>query len=80
MHENILKFVISVIICESAGVFGSLFTFSSVSNWFPTLVKPWFSPPSWIFGPVWVILYFLMVDVKHMRYPFVLSYFVSGIS
>ena len=60
MYKSIFKFVISIIICESAGVFGSLFTFSTVSNWFPTLVKPWFSPPSWIFGPVWVILYFLM--------------------
>ena len=60
MSKNIFKFVISIIICESVGIIGSFFTFSSVSNWFPTLVKPWFSPPSWLFGPVWTILYFLM--------------------
>jgi translocator protein len=60
MSKNIFKFVISIIICESVGIIGSFFTFSSVTNWFPTLVKPWFSPPSWLFGPVWTILYFLM--------------------
>lgn len=60
MYKNIFKFVISIFICESAGIIGSFFTFSSVSKWFPTLVKPWFSPPSWLFGPVWIILYFLM--------------------
>ena len=60
MSKNIFKFVISIIICESVGIIGSFFTFSSVSNWFPTLVKPWFSPPSWLFGPVWTMLYFLM--------------------
>ena len=60
MSKNIVRFVISIIICESVGIIGSFFTFSSVSNWFPTLVKPWFSPPSWLFGPVWTILYFLM--------------------
>ena len=60
MYKNIFKSVISIIICESAGVIGSFFTFSTVANWFPTLVKPWFSPPSWLFGPVWTILYFLM--------------------
>ena len=60
MYKNILKFVISIIICESAGIIGSLFTFSSVSYWYPTLIKPGFSPSSWIFGPVWIALYFLM--------------------
>jgi len=60
VSKNIVRFVISIIICESVGIIGSFFTFSSVSNWFPTLVKPWFSPPSWLFGPVWTMLYFLM--------------------
>jgi tryptophan-rich sensory protein len=39
---------------------GSFFTFNSVSTWYPTLEKPFFNPPSWIFGPVWTTLYFLM--------------------
>jgi benzodiazapine receptor len=60
VSKNIFKFVISIIVCESVGIIGSFFTFSSVTNWFPTLVKPWFSPPSWLFGPVWIIMYFLM--------------------
>jgi tryptophan-rich sensory protein len=58
--KNIFRFAISIIVCESAGIIGSIFTFTSVSNWFPTLVKPWFSPPSGLFGPVWTMLYFLM--------------------
>ena len=43
-----------------AGVIGSIFTSQSVSTWFQTIEKPSFSPPNWLFGPVWTTLYVLM--------------------
>jgi len=57
---KVLKFIISILICQSAGIFGSIFTFEAVPDWYSTLTKPTFAPPGWIFGPVWIILYFLM--------------------
>ena len=58
--NNKIKFAISLAVCQLAGVIGSVFTFSSVTTWYPTLTKPNFSPPGWIFAPVWITLYFLM--------------------
>ena len=29
-------------------------------TWYNSLPKPWFTPPSWVFGPAWTILYVLM--------------------
>jgi tryptophan-rich sensory protein len=57
---KVLKFIISIIICQSAGIFGSLFTIEAVPVWYATLTKPAFTPPRWVFGPVWISLYFLM--------------------
>jgi tryptophan-rich sensory protein len=39
---------------------GSLFTSASVDGWYRTINKPSWTPPSWIFGPVWTLLYFTM--------------------
>lgn len=43
-----------------AGLLGAFATASSVQNWYPTLEKPWFTPPGWVFAPVWTLLYTLM--------------------
>jgi tryptophan-rich sensory protein len=57
---DILKLVASVIICELAGFLGSLFTTPAIPTWYKTLNKPFFTPPDWIFSPVWISLFILM--------------------
>lgn len=60
MPKNLSKFILSIGICLGAGILGSFFTFSAIPEWYSTLNKPFFSPPNWIFGPVWTILYIVM--------------------
>jgi len=57
---EILKLVVSVLICQFAGFIGSFFTTPSIPTWYATLNKPFFTPPSWLFAPVWITLYTLM--------------------
>lgn len=57
---SFMKLAISLLICFSAAFIGSLFTFPSISTWYESLNKPFFTPPNWVFGPVWTILYLLM--------------------
>jgi tryptophan-rich sensory protein len=58
--ENILKLVISLVIPQLAGYWGSRFIRGSISTWYVSLKKPAFTPPDWVFEPVWIMLYFLM--------------------
>jgi tryptophan-rich sensory protein len=41
-------------------VLGSLFTWPSLKPWYAGLDKPRWTPPNWLFGPVWTILFLAM--------------------
>jgi len=55
-----LRFLLSMTLPLLAGALGGWATAGSVTEWYPTLVKPPFNPPPWVFGPVWTVLYLLM--------------------
>lgn len=56
----IIKLIVSLIICQLAGFVGSLFTTPSIPVWYASLAKPSFTPPNWVFSPVWISLFVLM--------------------
>ena len=58
--NNYFKLVITVALSELAGIIGSIVTIPAIPGWYAALVKPALNPPSWVFGPVWTTLYFLM--------------------
>lgn len=58
--KKIIKLILAIVVCQSAGIIGSFFTFSAISTWYAGLTKPSFSPPNWVFGPAWITLYTLM--------------------
>lgn len=58
--SNPLKLIISLVIPQLAGAIGSFFTFPSIASWYAGLTKPSLTPPNWVFGPAWTILFLLM--------------------
>ena len=57
---NLPRLFASLALPFIAGAIGSYFTFPSIETWYSALTKPAFSPPNYLFGPVWSVLYLLM--------------------
>jgi tryptophan-rich sensory protein len=58
--EDIVPLLVFIGICQLSGVIGSFFTSRSIPVWYVYLRKPVFTPPGWLIGTVWIVLYTLM--------------------
>src|SRR5665647_2489902 len=66
--KNLISLLTAIGICEGVGIAGGICTAQSVSTWYQTLNKPSFNPPSWIFAPVWTMLYAMMGVASYLIY------------
>lgn len=64
----LVSLAVSLALAYSAAFVGSFFTIEAVNTWYATLTKPTLSPPNWLFGPVWTVLYALMATAAWRVY------------
>ena len=58
--SDIVKLLTSIIVCQLAGLIGSIATTPAIPTWYAALIKPTLAPPNWVFAPVWTTLFLLM--------------------
>jgi len=49
-----------ILLCVTTGMIGGLVTAPSIESWYRTIAKPSWTPPDWLFGPVWTVLFIMM--------------------
>jgi tryptophan-rich sensory protein len=57
---DILALIAFVGVCLLTGWIGSIVTVPAIDDWYRELAKPSWTPPAWLFGPVWTGLYAMM--------------------
>lgn len=49
-----------MIICIIVQIYSGLITKPAINGWYAGLIRPAFTPPNWLFAPVWTLLYLMM--------------------
>jgi tryptophan-rich sensory protein len=54
------QLIACIAICLAGGFVGSVWTTPALHPWYASLAKPVWTPPNWLFGPVWTAIYLMM--------------------
>jgi tryptophan-rich sensory protein len=77
--KYVFRITICLLACFGAAALGAAVTsMESLHHWYHHLQKPAVTPPDWVFGPVWTILYSMMafaaflvwnrgLDTRHVK-------------
>lgn len=57
---QVAMLILFIGICFAAAAIGAIATNESVNTWYRTIARPAWTPPDWVFGPVWTNLYLMM--------------------
>lgn len=66
LGRQVAVYAAFLLACLAVAVTGGIANSYGLGAWYPSLVKPSFNPPNWIFGPVWSVLY-VMIAVAGAR-------------
>jgi len=60
MNNKYLSLGLILLVTFVASGIGGFVTSSFKEPWYSEIILPSFNPPSWVFGPVWTVLYIFM--------------------